>query len=538
MRGENIKAIVYLPLDPDKAKQNNLPVKLPVLAEDLPRIVEEDRIPLDVVLRGLEAQYEVSKDEYYRSYYVFFLYEKFKELLREQRFDEAEKILEKAREVQYDYRYHFYRGLLLKHRGNLGEAEVEMRIATSMKEDFAPAYFELANILKEKGEIEDSLLFYEKAHETNRDFLLPLLKKGDLLLEEGRFEEALEEYKRILEKDPNFTEVYERLGVIYNQLQRFKEAEKFFRKALEAERKDHVEFNLSYTLIKLGRLFEALGILKRLYEKTPDDPMLANEYGLLLKTLGLYEEALEVFEEAYSRHRDEEIVKYNYATILLHFDREKAISVLSEITGELKERAEHMIALAESKVKIPTFEEFEWLRDYFDEEGVIDVVSLAEDLASSNEEVQKRIDALREGQFPFYDTTIDTSEMIETMMGIIFESPDIFKMEENVVKFTSAFFGSSIMIASSLVLVRIVQHLLVFKDLLMDDLLREIVAETQDINWRFALRIARFRHADKFDFEKLSDLVVALLQSLEQGVPVADDDRLKYVMEKLRIKEG
>lgn len=128
--------------------------------------------------------------------------------------------------------------------------------------------------------------------------------------------------------------------------------------------------------------------------------------------------------------------------------------------------------------------------------------------------------------------------MIETMMGIIFESPDIFKMEENVVKFTSAFFGSSIMIASSLVLVRIVQHLLVFKDLLMDDLLREIVAETQDINWRFALRIARFRHADKFDFEKLSDLVVALLQSLEQGVPVADDDRLKYVMEKLRIKEG
>lgn len=56
MRGENIKAIVYLPLDPDKAKQNNLPVKLPVLAEDLPRIVEEDRIPLDVVLRGLEAQ--------------------------------------------------------------------------------------------------------------------------------------------------------------------------------------------------------------------------------------------------------------------------------------------------------------------------------------------------------------------------------------------------------------------------------------------------------------------------------------------------
>lgn len=269
MRGGNIRAIVYLPLNPEKAKQNNLPVKLPVLAEDLPRILEEDRIPLDVILRGLETQYELTKDEYYRSYYVFFLYEKFKQLLRERNLDEAEKVLERAREVQYDYRYHFYRGLLLKHKGELGEAEIEMRLVISMNDRFAPAYFELADILKEKNEIEDSLLFYEKAYEVNKEFLLPLLKKGDLLLEEGRLEEAIEEYKRILEKDPNFVEVYERLGVIYNQLQRFKEAEKFFKKVLEIERKDHVEYNLSYTLIKLGKLFEALEILKKLYEKIP-----------------------------------------------------------------------------------------------------------------------------------------------------------------------------------------------------------------------------------------------------------------------------
>lgn len=144
-----------------------------------------------------------------------------------------------------------------------------MRLVISMNDRFAPAYFELADILKEKNEIEDSLLFYEKAYEVNKEFLLPLLKKGDLLLEEGRLEEAIEEYKRILEKDPNFVEVYERLGVIYNQLQRFKEAEKFFKKVLEIERKDHVEYNLSYTLIKLGKLFEALEILKKLYEKIP-----------------------------------------------------------------------------------------------------------------------------------------------------------------------------------------------------------------------------------------------------------------------------
>ncbi|AIY86602.1 MULTISPECIES: tetratricopeptide repeat protein [unclassified Thermotoga] len=538
MRGGNIKAIVYLPLDPEKAKQNNLPVKLPVLAEDLPKVLEEDRIPLDVILRGLEAQYEITKDEYYRSYYVFFLYEKFKQLLREGKLDEAEKILEKAKEVQYDYRYHFYRGLLLKHRGELGEAEIEMRLAISMNDRFAPAYFELAGILKEKNEIEDSLLFYEKAYEVNKEFLLPLLKKGDLLLEEGRLEEAIEEYRRILEKDPNFVEVYERLGVIYNQLQRFKEAEKFFKKALEIERKDHVEYNLSYTLIKLGKLFEALEILKRLYEKNPDDPMVANEYGLLLKTLGLYEEALEVFEDAYRRHKEEEILKYNYGTILLHFEKEKAISILSEISGELKDRAEFMISLAEKDVMIPSYEEFEWLKDYFFE-GTIDVVALSEEIDSEDEYAKRRIERLREGEFPFYDTTLDSSEMLEVILGIMFESPDIFKMEENAVKFVSAFYGSSVMIASTIVLTRTFQYFLAEEEPTMEELLRELVAETQDVNWKFSLRLARFRHADRFDFNRLSDLVIAFLQSIEQGTPVSDDERLKYLLEKLTFqKEG
>ncbi|WP_233186207.1 tetratricopeptide repeat protein [Thermotoga sp. KOL6] len=523
---------MYLPLDPDKAKQNNLPIKLPILVEDLPRVVEEDRIPLDVILRGLEAQYEVSKDEYYKSYYVFFLYEKFKRALREGNLNEAEKILEKARSVEHDYRYHFYKGLLLKHRGDLGTAEVEMKIAISMNEYFAPAYFELANILSEKDETEDSLLFYEKAYEVNKEFLLPLLKKGDILLKEGRLEEAIEEYKRIIEKDPNFVEVYERLGVIYNQLQRFKEAEKFFRKALEIEERDHVKFNLSYTLIKLGKLFEALGILKELHKKNPDDPMVANEYGLLLKTLGLYEEALEVFEDAYSKHKDEEILKYNYASVLLHFDKGTAVSILSEITGELKEKAEHLISLVESNVKIPHYEEFDWLKDYLFE-GTLDVVALAEDLSSSNEEVQNRIEKLRKGDFPSYDTKIDTSEMLETILGIIFVSPDIFKMEENVVKFVSAFFGSSTMIAASVALVRVVQYLLAFGDIFVEDLMKELVFETQDINWQFSLRLSRFRYTDKFDLNKFSDLLIALLQSLEQGTPVVDDERLKYVMEKL-----
>jgi hypothetical protein len=73
----------------------------------------------------------------------------------------------------------------------------------------------------------------------------------------------------------------------------------------------------------------------------------------------------------------------------------------------------------------------------------------------------------------------------------------------------------------------------------MEELLRELVAETQDVNWKFSLRLARFRHADRFNFDRLSDLVIAFLQSIEQGTPVSDDERLKYLLGKLTSqKEG
>ncbi len=532
-----IKAIVYLPLDPEKAKENNLPVKLPVLVEDLPRILDENRIPLDVVLRGLESQYEVSKDEYYGSYYVFFLYEKFKLLLREGDFEEAEKVLQKAKSVLYDYRYHFYKGLLHKHKRELGEAEVEMRLAVSMREDFAPAYFELANVLREKGEIEDSLKFYEIANEIDKDFLLPLFAKGDTLLQEGRLIEAMAEYQRVVERDPNFAEAYARLGVIHNQLQRFKEAERYLRKALELGEKDDVKLNLAYTLTKLGKLFEAFRILKELYEKNPDDPLVANEYGLMLKTLGLYEEALEVFERAASTHREEEILKFNYGVLLLHFDKGRAVEVLSEVTGDLEERAQHLIELAQVRFVPVPFPEHEWVTDYL-ANGRLDMVALARDLNSSIEEVQKRIERIREGGFPFYETDVDSSEFAEIVVALAFSSPDLFKVEENVVKFLSAVYGNSAMIAAGIAFVRLVQELLLAEELDFGSFLKRVVPEVQDVNWSFALKVARFRDLKKLDVGRFTDLVIALLQSLEVGAPVLEDRELAAIFDELKKLRG
>jgi len=69
--GDSLKdktVLVYLPLKPEMAKANNLPVKLPVLVEDMKNITDRDRIDLDVIIRGLEAQSRIERNDYYESY--------------------------------------------------------------------------------------------------------------------------------------------------------------------------------------------------------------------------------------------------------------------------------------------------------------------------------------------------------------------------------------------------------------------------------------------------------------------------------------
>ena len=106
--------LVYLPLKPEIAKANNLPVKLPVLVEDMKYITDRDRIDLDVIIRGLEAQNRIEQNDYYESYLLYYYFEAFKRALNSGNLEEAGQFLEKTARVKKDYRYHFYLGLLLR----------------------------------------------------------------------------------------------------------------------------------------------------------------------------------------------------------------------------------------------------------------------------------------------------------------------------------------------------------------------------------------------------------------------------------------
>ena len=291
-------ALVYLELKPEYAKINNLPVKLPLLVQDYKRAVEKNKIPLETILRGLEAQYEVDPNEYYGSYLVFYLYEKFKKLLEEDDLKGAEVYLQKAASILQDYRFHFYYGLLLKKHGQEELAEMELKQCTKDNPSFAYGFFELGNLMFERKIYDEALDNFMKAIEVKKDFILSYLKIADVYMENGRYEEALDFLNQSLKIDKKFVQSYLRIGVIYNQLQRYKDAYVVLNQATELEDVDfEIYYNLSYTLQKLGRHREAKIAIEKALEKNREDFIL-HEYSLILKNLGLFQDALEKEEEA------------------------------------------------------------------------------------------------------------------------------------------------------------------------------------------------------------------------------------------------
>ncbi len=510
-----MKAIVYLPIKPEMAKIYNMPVKLPVLVEDLPLITEKDHIPLDVIIRGLEAQIETGKnEEYYRSYLQYFYYEKFKKLLSEKRLDGAEEYLEKTRRLGEDYRYHFYRGLLLKEKGNEGEAEVELKISSSMNPNFSLPHYELGKMYMEKGELEDAENEFRKALEKDPDFVLPLVKLGDVQLSKGNLREAQELYRKALEKERNLPDVYNRLGVIENTLQNFKSAERFFRKALEIK-PDYYDalFNLAFTLTKLGKIFEAFEILSELEKRFPEDPAVLNELGIVMRELGLFTDSVEKLKRAHEISKDDGTA-YNLARSMIFVSREKAKNILKELLeGERAREAERLLEYIERKNEIP-LEEAGKFGELAKELSECDLRCALEGVEVEGE-LSERIEYILDGFVP-KGGSIDTVELLDLATSYILSGKDFVEMEKRSIEFASGVYGSGTMMGVLRVILRMIQMRSDFGTVEPEDLVDSVVPEIQDLDWDLALKISRsFERIPSSEPKKGSEFITSLLYYLK-----------------------
>ncbi len=507
-----MKAIVYLPLKPEFAKERNLPVKLPILVEDLPLVSEKNSIPLDVIIRGLEAQVSVKDDGYYSSYLVYFYYEKVKELVSKGEFERALEFVEKAGKVVEDYRYHFYRGIVLEKMGKDGEAEVELRISTGMKPDFSLAYYELGKILMKNGEFEDAERMFETASSIDADFVLPVVKLGDVALSKGDLSKALSHYEKALEKDPNLPDVYNRLGVIHNELQRFDDAERFFKKALEIypDFPDAL-YNLSYTLVKKGKIFSAFEILSNLEKRFSDDVRILNELGIVSREIGLFERSVEVLERAFEISR-EDWVGYNLVRSLCLVDIEKAFEMAEKLENvEVLETVEWYSKKIEPKFSKSIGEWIEIIDECEDLMCVLDSIEV-------EGKIGKRLKRIRRGGIPIEDTDFDTSEFLDLVVAYFSRANNVAEMEKRSIEIAVALYGSGTMLGVVRTLLRLFQSKFT-EGFVGIETVKNVIEEIKDLDWNLAIRLSRaIENPNHSGESKGSDFVVSLISSLFGGI--------------------
>ncbi|MEJ5257228.1 MAG: tetratricopeptide repeat protein [Fervidobacterium sp.] len=519
---DKIKAIVYLPIKPEIAKKLNLPVKLPVLAEDLLLVTDQNNIPIDVIVRGLEEQFNVEKDEYWKSYLVYFYYEKFKILLNAKQYDDAQELLNKVKSIAVDYRYNFYSALLQAKLGNYDLAEIEFKQSLALNPNFSLAYYELGNLLFAKKDYDEAVDAYTKAYQIDPNFLLPLLKIGDTYMELGQLDDAEIVYNSIIQKLESqplaseglefqpMPEAYLRLGVLYNIRNQYEKAEKTFRKGLQSAKMPEITYNLAYTLTKLGKHFEAY---KMLYElsKEYETPEVLNELGILQRRLGLYEEAYTTFEKI------QEDFPENFERIQFYVGKKRFDD---EYENEMKKSESKL-----EQVEFPFQKELEIIIESTDDEGQI--------ITEKFIELTKITPKLQDAQ------SASTQHFPYILAGIYIAGTEPIIMEKNATHITLTTMGAGLPLACSTAILRLHQYIL-SGETNIDHFIEDIRAEIEELHFDFANELTSlleqplddFFDKDCTDYEKFTiNLIkaIAYMPTKEELKNIIDETLRKTV---------
>jgi tetratricopeptide (TPR) repeat protein len=562
LKGKTV--IVYLPLKPEMAKLNNLPIRLPILAEDLPLAIDRDKVVLEVVLRGLKAQYLNEPDDYYGSYLQFYCYEAFKKALSDNEPELALGFLEDAAKISRDYRYHFYKGLYYKQTGNDQLCEIEFKRSVELNPDFYVGLYEIGKLLQSNGDYEEAASYFLQSIEKSEgNFSLPFLGIVDNYISSGEYDQAMEIMNRIPRSFSLYSEILLRKGVSLNELQRFGEAEKVFDECLAIENRWQCLYNRSFSRSRQGKLWDSLEDLRRAYGISGEIDILYEE-AIGEKNLGLLDEALEHCEEYYFHTGDEKALfllvrildmlgRYEEAlkylekgdrselknTVLFHRSLEKGEALTGLVFDSPIAQATYLSTLA-------SIDESTFSREAggLVTQGRLDIGLLINhlmkfDIAGMGE----RLASFQTGIIPETSRIASLKEagIYVSIIKTLLDLPS----RRDLLSYSMAFLISGL--GTTTAVFRILLHVLRWRrsgmvfnlELFLDEYLEEI----RDLDFHLGLRIARLLEEGPIDIdtivessiEDLEGFVLSLLSALEKGTIDQLDTNDENLKEYLKL---
>lgn len=190
--------------------------------------------------------------------------------LKEQRYQEAERVLKQARALS---------PLNTDHSANLAR----------LYRTWAQSYPEGARAEK----LALAASYYEQASRLSPHNAVLLNEWGQLLLDMGRPDEALARYRQSLQLDDRFVQTYLLLGDYYTRQEDLTQARQYYEQAAAVDpRSASVHSALGYVYSRLGMVPEAISENLRVLETYPKDYVSLRNLALLYQQTGQLDKAL------------------------------------------------------------------------------------------------------------------------------------------------------------------------------------------------------------------------------------------------------
>ena len=239
------------------------------------------------------------------------------------RFSDAEKL---ATTISKDFPNHPFSwkvlGAVLGATGRKSEALNANQTAVALFPQDAAAHYNLGITLQALGRLDEAEASYRQAIALNPNYALAHSNLGVALKELGRLDEALASSSQAIALNPNYALAHNNLGVTLKELGRLDEALASYSQAISLK-PDYAEahYNLGNTLQELGILDEALASYKQAIALNPKYALAHSNLGNTLEELGKLDEALASYNQAIALNPDCALAHSNLGNTLQELGR-------------------------------------------------------------------------------------------------------------------------------------------------------------------------------------------------------------------------
>jgi tetratricopeptide (TPR) repeat protein len=221
---------------------------------------------------------------------------------------------------------------ILEDQGRLDDAVSQL----AKIEDPASRYgarMRQAMIRAKQGKIDEAVAIIDSAGpDSDEEVVLGATAAAQILRDAGRIDDAIARLKVADQQQPDTVEIKYELGMLYERKGQLKETERLLREVIALDSGHAHSYNaLGYALADRNqRLPEALKLITRALEISPQDPFIMDSMGWVKYRLGDRAAAIDYLSKAYSKRPETDIAAHLGEVLWVQGQRDEAIKVFRE----------------------------------------------------------------------------------------------------------------------------------------------------------------------------------------------------------------